>query len=404
MNMKTFLKKNKAALILPLALLPFVVLIFYILGGGEKSGSETDEEVENKNSKGINYILPEAESSIEIFDKMDAYQKSEVIATQDYDILGGKDSTGQMNRSQSGGRDSLQDYPAFAEAQNMDGSTNLLEHIKKKEESMKKELSNQDENPANVNSQKSKNNGYQKKTKGTTSRQTETNKSLIQEEKYEQAGSNLNYTGIEELDKVFDENIVLNRQNDSLKFYLLQTKSQLSEIEKVKNASFSLDKKQVSVFNKKGEQIIAPLKAEIYETETVLNGNRVKLRLLEDAQINGLEITKNSFIYGICKIVNERLHIEITQLPVGESFLPVKLSIHDLDGLPGLYVPDNAARKVTKEVGASTNTSSMFGVSNDPLAYAGIRALDRTAQTLLKSVRLKRVTVKKNTLVYLINE
>jgi conjugative transposon TraM protein len=401
--MKTFLKKNKAALILPLALIPFVVLIFYILGGGEKEGSETDKEVENKTSKGINYILPEAESSIEIFDKMDAYQKNEVIATQDYDILGGKDSTGQMNEPAAGGMDSLQAYPALAQAQNLDGSTNLLEHIKQKEESINKELSTQDENTTDGNRQKSEN-GYQKKTKGTPSRQAESNKPLIQEGKHEQAGTNFNYTGIGELDKVFDENLVLNRQNDSLKFYLLQTKSQLSEIEKVKNASFSLDKKQVSVFNKRGEQIIAPLKAEIYETETVLDGNRVKLRLLEDAQINGLEITKNSFVYGICKINNERLHIEITQLPVGESFLPVKLSIHDLDGLPGLYVPDNAARKVTKEVGASTNTSSMFGVSNDPLAYAGIRALDRTAQTLLKSVRLKRVTVKKNTLVYLINE
>ena len=135
-----------------------------------------------------------------------------------------------------------------------------------------------------------------------------------------------------------------------------------------------------------------------------MDGNRVKLRLLEDVQINGQEIAKNSFVYGICKTDNERLQIQITQLPVGNNFLPVKLAIHDLDGLPGLYVPDNAARKVTKEVGASTNTSSMFGITNDPLTYAGLRAVDRTAQTLLKSVRLKRVTVKKNTLVYLINK
>ena len=66
-----------------------------------------------------------------------------------------------------------------------------------------------------------------------------------------------------------------------------------------------------------------------------LNGNRVKLRLLEDTRINAQKIPRNAFIYGICKIKNERLLIEITQLPVENSFVPVKLTIYDLDGLEG---------------------------------------------------------------------
>ena len=146
------------------------------------------------------------------------------------------------------------------------------------------------------------------------------------------------------------------------------------------------------------------IKAEVYETTTVMDGNRVKLRLLEDVWINEIKLKKNTFIYGTSKIKNERLHIQITQLPVKGNFLPVDLTIYDLDGLTGLYVPDNVARKVMKDVGGSTNTSSLFGVTNDPLTYAGIRAADRTAQTLLKRVRLKKVTIKKNTLVYLINQ
>ena len=72
--------------------------------------------------------------------------------------------------------------------------------------------------------------------------------------------------------------------------------------------------------------------------------------------------------------------------------------------MEGLYVPDNAARKVYQEVGASTNTSSLVEVTGDPLTYAGIRAADRAAQTMLKRVRLRKVTVKKNTLVYIINQ
>ena len=67
-------------------------------------------------------------------------------------------------------------------------------------------------------------------------------------------------------------------------------------------------------------------------------------------------------------------------------------------------VPDNASRKVLKEVGSSTNTSSMFGVTGNPLTYAGVQAADRTAQSLLRMIRIKRVTIKKNTQVWLINQ
>lgn len=403
MNIKTFLNKNKAPLLLPLALLPFVVLIFYILGGGENAAGGSGEAAAKSNPDGVNYLLPEAESSIEIFDKMEAYQKREVVATQDYNILGDKDSTGKARPFGVADTDSTRTLPVLFDGQNSDEPTHLLEHIKQKEENIQKELALQDENPR-IERQQNPKAAHQKKEKEKPSRQTGEPTSLMQEEKQEQAASNFSFTGIEELDKIFDENLELNRQNDSLKFFLAQSKNQLLEIGKAQSTSFTLDKKQASAFNKEEGRLNAPIKAEIYETETVLDGNRVKLRLLEDAQINGQEIPKNSFVYGICKTGNERLHIEISQLPVGDSFLPVKLTIHDLDGLPGLYVPDNAVRKVTKEVGASTNTSSLFGVTNDPLAYAGIRAVDRTAQTLLKGVRLKRVTVKKNTLVYLFNE
>ena len=205
---------------------------------------------------------------------------------------------------------------------------------------------------------------------------------------------------MKKLEKVFDENIQLNQQNDSLKFYLEQTQSRLAEIEQKQNEGFSLEKTNVSGFNK-NEENSNLIKAEIYETTTVFDGNRVKLRLLEDTRINGEEVPKNIFIYGICKVKNERLHMEIIQMPVRGNFLAVRLAVHDLDGLPGLYVPDNVARKVTQEVGAGTNTSSMLGVTNNPLTYAGIRAVDRTAQTFLKRVRLKKVTLKKkHTRVY----
>ncbi len=380
----TFLKKNKALLVLPLALLPFVVLIFYILGGGKNAGEETSGKVKPGKKNGANYELPEAEQSIEIFDKMEAYQNSQdrVVSTRDYhvmadnpakhtdvDITTSDDSATVLEDSQTDGI-------------NANVPINLLAHIKDKEAQVRKEMEGN-----NLDSPGRQNVSATKPVISPTTQRPDA----------------LQKTGIEELDQVFDENIALSRQNDSLKFYLNQTSQRLKELEAKKSASFNLEKTRSPSFD--GTTSTSPLiKAEVYQTTTVLDGNRVKMRLLEDCRVGGKVIPKSTFIYGICQIKNERLHIRVSQFPTDEAFLPVDLVIHDLDGLAGLYVPDNAARKVAKEVGSSTNTSSLFGVTADPLTYAGVRAADRIAQSLFKMVRLKKVTIKKNTLVYLINQ
>ncbi len=394
--MKNYLKKNKALLFLPLALLPFVILIFYVLGGGEDVKKENRNNKNKENREGANYLLPEAEKSIEIFDKLEAYQQQGIIAsTLEYDDSWGNDSLIIDGEGMLPRNDSIQnDESLFGQT-----NENLLAHIKQKESEIKKELNGQQDENQKTNSET----GYRKVRKRSSNSKSNIERSNLKKQSQPQPPPVFQTTGIEELDKVFDENIVLNRQNDSLLFGLEQAQNRLLLLEQKQKTDFTLEKKSVSGFQ--NEEIKKSLiKAEVYETTTVMNGNRIKLRLLEDVWINGMKLDKNTFIYGICKIKNERLHIQITQLPVKGNFLPVDLTIYDLDGLPGLYVPDNVARKVIKDVGGSTNTSSLFGVTNDPLTYAGIRAADRTAQTLLKRVRLKKVTIKKNTLVYLINQ
>ncbi|MCK5633276.1 hypothetical protein KAH94_05970, partial [bacterium] len=89
--MKNYLKKNKALLFLPLALLPFVILIFYVLGGGEDVKKENRNNKNKENREGANYLLPEAEKSIEIFDKLEAYEQI-TASTAEYDDLWENDS------------------------------------------------------------------------------------------------------------------------------------------------------------------------------------------------------------------------------------------------------------------------------------------------------------------------
>jgi hypothetical protein len=383
--MKEYLIKNKWLFLLPLLALPFIFLIFYVLGGGKGVEAETATK-ENTVDQGANYDLPDADKNIEIYDKMEAYEKDDQQVAQVPEV-----DVNDTTQQEPGLQDTIARDNTLLD-QNADQGQ-ILAHIRNKEKQVQQELQGE---PEVRKSGKEPSPQYQSNPKETVvKKQTETKKSVTPTSPI---------TGIEELDEIIDKNVLLSRKNDSLNFYLQQAQGRLQQIEAIQNRSFTLEKKRSSGFNRE-ELINDPLiKAEIYETTTVLNGNRVKLRLLEDTRINGQQIPQNSFIYGVCKIKNERLLIEITKMPVENSFVPVKLTICDLDGLEGLYVPDNAARRVYQEVGASTNTSSLMGVTNNPLTYTGIRAADRAAQTMLKRVRLKKVTVKKNTLVYIINQ
>ncbi len=390
--MKSYLKRNKPLLFLPLVLIPFIVLIFYILGGGTKKAKEEEQQKQQQAAKGANYTLPDADKSVVIYDKMDNYSsKKEVATSHDYNIAGDADSLAEEEKPQeetlseerllSGKRNLYKSDPVPEMEQ--EPSVDLLAHIRQKEQSVREDLEN----------------SQPKSGDNQPEQQIVTEKEKIAKK----ASPEPPVTGIEELDKVFRQNSKLAKQNDSLSIRLKESTARNEKLEAEKNKHSTLEKSGKSGFKPK-DTAVPVIEAEVYETTTVLTGNRVKLRLLEEAWLNGVKIPGNTFLYGTCEVANERLQIEVQQIPVGEKFVPVAITVCDLDGLPGLYVPDNASRKVAKEVGSSANTSSMFGVSNNPLTYMGMQAADRTAQSLLKMIRIKKVTVKKNTLVYLVNK
>ncbi len=392
--MKAYLKRNKPLLFLPLVLIPFIVLIFYVLGGGEKPEKEEQKQKEKQVAKGANYTLPDADKSVAIYDKMDNYSAQKAVtSTHDYNITGEPDSIPEeiveeaMTEEQllSGKKNLYQNDPV--PEMNTDVSTDLLAHIRQKEKKVREDLEN------SQTEAKSKDEDAASNSAGKDKRESNDQK----------GSSAIAPTGIEELDKVFRQNSRLAKQNDSLNIRLNEISVKNEKLEAEKNKHATLEKGGKSGFKPK-DTAVPVIEAEVYETTTVLTGNRLKLRLLEEAWLNGVKIPANTFLYGICEVTNERLQIEVMQIPVGEKFVPVEVTVCDLDGLPGLYVPDNASRKVAKEVGSSANTSSMFGVSNNPLTYMGMQAADRTAQSLLKMIRIKKVTIKKNTLVYLINK
>jgi conjugative transposon TraM protein len=137
------------------------------------------------------------------------------------------------------------------------------------------------------------------------------------------------------------------------------------------------------------------IQAVVHESQTIISGSVIKLRLLNDITVNGNLIPKDDFVFGIAKLNGERLTIEINSISYNNSIYPVNLEVYDLDGLPGIYVPGAITRDVTKQ-SANSSIQSMGISSLDPslgvqAATAGINA---AKDLLSKKIKMIRVTVK----------
>ena len=137
------------------------------------------------------------------------------------------------------------------------------------------------------------------------------------------------------------------------------------------------------------------IEAVIHETQTLVNGSTVKLRLVNDIYINGVLIPKNNFVFGIARLNGERLEIKISSIRYQNSLFPVELQVYDIDGIDGIYIPGAITRDVAKE-SADRSIQGIGYTTLDPsigaqAAGAGIEA----AKTLFtKKVKLIKVTVK----------
>ena len=131
------------------------------------------------------------------------------------------------------------------------------------------------------------------------------------------------------------------------------------------------------------------------QTQTVVSGSTVKLRLTQDVYIAGVLIPKESFVYGIANLNNERLVIRIESVRHENNLFPVKLSVYDLDGIAGIHIPGAIARDVAKQSLSQDIQGISIGSLDPSLGAQAASAGIQTAKTLMgKKTRLLQVTVK----------
>ena len=144
------------------------------------------------------------------------------------------------------------------------------------------------------------------------------------------------------------------------------------------------------------------ISACIYGNQTVTDGQKVRLRLLEQMRVGDKIIPANSVVTGSAKITGERLGIGITSIEYAGSIYNVKLNVYDTDGQEGIFIPGSMELNAAKDVAANMGTSmgSSINISSDAGAQLasdlGKGLIQGTSQYIAKKMRTIKVHLKSN--------
>lgn len=147
------------------------------------------------------------------------------------------------------------------------------------------------------------------------------------------------------------------------------------------------------------------------ENIKAVDGSRVRLRLLDDIEINESVVRRGTYLYAtVSGFSSGRVKGSINSILVEDELVKVSLSIYDTDGLEGLYVPISQFRETSKDVASSAMSGSMnmntSGYGNS-LAQWGMQAVNnayqKTSNAISKAIKKNKVKLKYGTFVYLVN-
>ncbi len=420
-----FLRQRKFLLVLPLLVLPFLTFLFWALGGG---GGINNAKA-GQSQKGFNMNLPDAffksesePNKMKYYDQatQDSIKRNELIKDDPYyhhnnrDLVDGLSPMANLNQQSK--TNQVQGYST--QDQPLIDANEIL--VTQKLDELQQVLN---EPPVN-------------KSGTIPSKSSKVDKNMIKTDdvdRLEQMMQNLNQSDGEDpemqqlngmLEKILDI-----QHPDRVKEKLKKTSS--NDMKQVHPVKTNLENAIVSSFGGNSENIIDSINqpflfnsnafyglaenlvgessnainAVIAETQTILNGAVVKLRLMDDIYLKGIRIPKNHLLFGIAQLNGERLQITIEHINYQHAILPVQLSIFDIDGMPGVFIPGVLTKDVVN-LSANQAIQDINLSSFDPSigAQAMGAGIDAAKTLFTKKTKLVKVTLKGGYQVLLLNE
>lgn len=417
------IRQRRFLLVLPLLVLPFMTMIFWALGGGKVQKAEAQA----KKQEGFNINLPNAIlKDDKPMDKMSYYDQAQLDSAKFEELV--KNDPNYKNLTSSGSNNYLSEQNDFQELSHKRGLNTSLssnggyndpneEKIYRKLAELDKEMNkpvNTTADDVNYDYSKSISDNNKSTTVGSADidRLEEMMNVMNQPNEDDSELQQLNGMLEKILDVQHPERVQekLRQTSEAQKGQVFAVAAKTNDIPvsllcanqitgSQPNGFYSLDNE------KDIEQEQNAIQAVIHETQTVVDGSTVKLRLVNDIFINGVLIPKDYFLFGIASLNGERLNIKINSIRYNNALFPVELSVYDMDGLNGIYIPGAITRDVAKQ--SADRFMQTIGLTTlDPswgaqAASAGIEA----AKTLFsKKVKLVKVTVKAGYQVLLYDE
>ena len=158
------------------------------------------------------------------------------------------------------------------------------------------------------------------------------------------------------------------------------------------------------------ENQVPTVKACVAQTQVIRAGSTVQLRLLEAVRIDDTVIPRNTPLYGLATIAGMRLQVMVSSVEYGGRIFAVEAVAYDLDGQPGLNVPNSRERTALKEALASVGQTA--GTSVNVTRSAGQQVLSELARGGLQAssqyvagkLREVKITLKANHQLLLISK
>jgi conjugative transposon TraM protein len=161
------------------------------------------------------------------------------------------------------------------------------------------------------------------------------------------------------------------------------------------------------------EQAVQPknsIKACVHEAQTVVGETGVRLRLLEPAKTLQRTIPKGTIVTANAKFQNGRLQLKVTSVELEGNIIPVDITIYDLDGQQGLYVPYspemNALTEMAGNMSQTGGTSVMLTQNAGQQVAADLSrgVVQGISGYFAKKVRTPKVTLKAGYQVFLVSK
>lgn len=388
-------KQRKMLLVLPLLVIPFLTMAFWAMGGGKGQQATISQPA------GLNLNLPDAQSKEEkLMDKLGFYEKAD------------KDSMKLdewMRSDPYFKKDSFSDFPtqldelsnlsaskynhrlnnSLFDAGNEKPEDKILDRLRK----LETELSNATTVTAVPTGPTMNSNDLSMNLQRLEQSMLVNNSTATEDPEMKQLEGTL--------DKILDIQHPERVKNRSIKnkgvVYSVRTSSGSDTIV---NGFFSYSDPS----EMEPEELNA-IEATVATTQTVVNGSVVKFRLLSEVYINGVLIPKDNLLSGIATLEGERLQVEINSIRASKSIYGIKLTVYDMDGLPGIYIPGAINREVAKEsLNNSLTLADMTSVDPSFKARAATTGIGAVKSLVGKKAKLVRVQLKSGYKVLLTNK